>query len=243
MAVLDSASAGRGDRNDRIELAVQRELARRRRLMTLYVLLLLIPLGVGGWLIAAGHLDESVMQQTVWREVETRVAPVEQHYQEIAPKLQQVQDLDKVLPEVKSAARQVDAQRIQVEKLAHGQEQLQQQVSNVASGVEKLAPQIQQIQERSMRAPENAEAHRGLDARLGALERNVNDLRQTQVGLMEQQKRIVVNLETLQREKPSPSASAIDLEKLNARLNALEKSHEQIKGQVFKLRPMEKPPQ
>jgi DNA repair exonuclease SbcCD ATPase subunit len=248
MAVVDNVSPERKGRGERIEAAVQRELARRRRLMVLYLLLLLIPLGVGGWFIATGRsdqmADQAAVQQAVRHEVASQVAPVEQRSQEIATKLRQVQDLDKVLPEVQSAARQLDAQKIQVEELAQSQQGLQKQVTQVADGVAKLAPQIQQIRVLSVSAPDPAEAHHGLDARLDKLERSLNEVQQTQGGLAEQQKTIAVRLEQLQR---VPLAVA-DVEKLDARLRALEKSHELIKGQVLRLRPMlektpEKPPQ
>jgi hypothetical protein len=44
---------------DRIDLAVARELARRKRLLRFYLLLLLVPIGVAAWAVWSGFRAES----------------------------------------------------------------------------------------------------------------------------------------------------------------------------------------
>jgi len=234
MTVPDDVPAGR---SERIELAVQRDLARRRRLMLLYLLLLLIPLGVTGWFIAAGHTDQQAVQQTVQKAVDSRVAPIEQRFKGI--KVERIEDLDKVLPAVQSAAQQIDAQKAQVTALAQGQEKLQRQLTDVASGVEEIKPQIRALTALAP-APDLTPK---LQARLDILEKTVTGLRQSQAMIADQQKRITVSLEQLRMEKPVSPGGAADLGKLEERLRALEQSHEVVKRQVLQLRPSQKPPQ
>jgi len=223
MTVPDDVPTGR---SERIELAVQRDLARRRRLMLLYLLLLLIPLGVGGWFIVIGRSDQKAI-----------VASVNQHF---ARKIQQVQDLDKVLPTVQSAAQQIDVQKAQVGALVQGQEKLQRQLTEVKSGVEKLEPQVRALRTVAPAPPDFAPK---LQARLDNLEQTVTGLRQSQAMIADQQKRITVSLEQIRKERPLSPGAAIDLGKLDERLRALEQSHEVVKRQVLQLRPSQKPPQ
>ena len=74
------------ERSRRIEQTVARDLARRRRLIWIYLALLLVPLAVAAAHALYGRTD----RQIVAREVEQRVEPVERTYQEIAPMLEDV---------------------------------------------------------------------------------------------------------------------------------------------------------
>src|SRR5687768_17930522 len=44
--------------HDALPISVGRELARRRRLLRLYLLLLLVPLGIAAWFLVAGRSDQ-----------------------------------------------------------------------------------------------------------------------------------------------------------------------------------------
>jgi chromosome segregation ATPase len=225
--MLDKLPAGR---SERIDLVVQRDLTRRRRLLLVYLILLLIPLGIGGWFLAAGRSDQEAVQQII----QQRMAPVERSYRELTPQLEQVKDLDRVLPEVKSAAREIAAQKVQVEKLAQGQAMIQRQVLDVSSNIRALN-QMSMMASSEDPTPD----YDFLKARLDRLEQNVNAFREAQTVLADQQKLVAIRLEQLQKEKPISSA---DLKRLEARLSSIEKSQTQMKEEVIKRWTLEKPP-
>lgn len=230
MATLDVPP----QRGARIELAVQREMARRRRLMRLYLLLLLIPLGVAGWFVAAGRSDRQIVRQ----EVREQVAPVAQRYAEIAPKLEQVKGLGELLPAVQSAALAVEAQKTQVSALVKSQETLRQQVTAVSSNVQELVPQVRALSAQ----PESRGLQRELGARVDELTKSVKDLRLSQDGVLLQQRRIFADLEKIRVERqPSPGAGAPDLSKLELRLQQLEQDNQALRGEVRKMRAVRPP--
>lgn len=119
------------ERSRRIEATVQRDLLRRRRLIQLYLALLLVPLAVVAVLMAVGRTDREV----VAAEVEERVRPVEESYQEIAPMIQEVRGVGELLPEI----RAVD-QRF--ERYERGQSELAAQVTAVSEEVKQIEPVI-----------------------------------------------------------------------------------------------------
>jgi chromosome segregation ATPase len=232
MATLDSRSAP----SSRIENAVERELARRRRLLRLYLLLLLIPLGIAAWFLVVGRSDHELFQETV----EQRVAPVEERYQQIVPKLEQVETLDRALPVVEKAAEQLQAQEKQVETLA-------QQVREITPVVEE----IQVKQASLLRVMESPPPEvRELTARLAAVERNLAGYQRLSTQLVEQEQRLAVmerqqrqvvldlkEVETkVQRQPgPIPGFNVIDLQKLNERIRALEAGTGDLKRDFTRL--------
>jgi len=208
---MDSRTAPRGDR---IENAVERELARRRRLLRLYLLLLLVPLGLTAWFLVAGRSDQDTFRQAV----ENRVAPVEQRYERIAPKLDQMESFDEALPIVRQAAKQLQEQEKQVETL---QDQ-----------VEKIVPEMQQIrasQTSIMRTIEPAGELKELSDRLMAVEGSLK-------GVQAQQSEIQRDLTAVQQridKQPAGPAFNLDPKRLNelidARIRVLEKSRAEIR--------------
>jgi DNA repair exonuclease SbcCD ATPase subunit len=221
MATLTSNSAP----PSRIENAVERELARRRRLLRLYLFLLLIPLGLAAWFLLVGRSDHALLRKTV----DDRVAPVEERYKQIAPKLQQVERLDKALPVVEKAADQLQAQEKQVEIL-------RQQVQN-------LTPAL-------LRGTDSSAEIRKLSAQLATIERNLAGYQQLSAQLARQEQRLAV-MEREQRQVitdlkevqvkvekqpgPMPGFNVLDLRKLNDRVRALEEGTGDLRKDVFRL--------
>ena len=202
MTTLDS-------RSDRIENAVGRELARRRRLLRLYLLLLLVPLGLAAWFLAAGRSDQETLRQTV----EDRVAPVEQSYEQIAPKLQQVESLDEALPVVRQAAKQLQEQ--------------EKQVAALQDRVEKIEPEMREIQADQASLLRNVQPAGEVKRLSDQLMRVEGSLKSIQA----QQNEIQRNLTTVQRridQQPAGPVFNLDPKQLNelidARIRVLEKS-------------------
>lgn len=198
MATLDSRSAPSGDR---IENAVERELARRRRLLRLYLLLLLVPLGLAAWFLVAGRSDHEIFRQTV----EDRVAPVEQRYEQIAPRLEQVESLDEALPVVRQAAKQLQEQEKQVETL---QDQ-----------VEEIVPAMREIQTQQasiLRTVQPAGELKELSDRLMRVERSLTSVQA-------QQSEIQRDLRTVQQRidrQPAGPGFNLDPKQLNELIDA-----------------------
>jgi DNA repair exonuclease SbcCD ATPase subunit len=221
MATLASPSA---PPSGRIENAVERELARRRRLLRLYLLLLLVPLGLAAWFLAFGRSDQEIVHQTV----EQRVAPVEARYEQIAPKLEQVESLDKTLPVVQQAAKQLQAQgkqvetlRQQVQEIAPAVQQIQaqqRQVATLQQRVQEIEPAVKQVQadqvalRRTMETPGDVKE---LTARLAAMERNIADVEARQVQVQRDLRAVQLKVD-----KPVGPAVNLDPERLNALIDA-----------------------
>jgi cell division protein FtsL len=172
MATLDEAPRGRGDR---IDLAVQREMARRRRLLRLYLLLLLVPIGIAVWLLAGGGLDQTGGAYGIPESVQQALPKIEQ---------QQVQ---------------IDEQKRQVQELTQAQKELVTRVTAVDSGLQQLEPKLVDPNRGSV---EIRAVHRGLDVRLDTLEERLKRIEETQAGLLEQQKTIAEQLQKLQGGRP-----------------------------------------
>ncbi len=124
-------SAPPEERSRRIEATVQRDLARRRRLIQLYLALLLVPLAVAAVLMAVGRTDREV----VAAEVDQRVQPVEASFREIAPMIEEVRGVGELLPEI----RAVDER---FERYERGQSELAEQVTAVTAEVKQIEPVI-----------------------------------------------------------------------------------------------------
>ena len=219
MATLDSRTAP----PSRIESAVERELARRRRLLRLYLLLLLIPLGLAAWFLVMGRSDHEALRQAV----DERVAPVEKSFQQVAPKLQQVETLvAQAQPLVEKAADQLQAQEKQVETLRQE--------------VRELKPEVQEIkanQASFVRGMEASGEVKELSARLATVERNqavyqristqLAEQEQRLAAMEKQQRQVVTDLKEVQakvekRPGPMPGFNVLDLQKLSERVRALE---------------------
>lgn len=230
MATLDSRSAP----SSRIESAVERELARRRRLLRLYLLLLLVPLGLAAWFLLAGRSDHELFRRTV----EARVAPVEEHYRQIAPKLDQVETLDQALPVVERAAEQLQAQEKEVKTL-------RQQVQEITPAVQE----IQANQASLLREVGSSGEVKELSARLAAMERDLRGYQQLSAqlvrqeerlaGIERQQRQVVIDLKEVEakveRQPAAPGFSLLDLQKLNERVRTLEQGTGDLKKDFFKL--------
>jgi len=119
------------ERDRRLDLSVQRELARRRRLIRLYLVLLAIPLAVAAGFLLWGRTDRQVVQQ----EVEQRVKPVESQYREIQPMLDDVRGVSALLPEIRSVDERFQG-------YAQGQDELQERVAAVTSELRELKPAV-----------------------------------------------------------------------------------------------------
>jgi uncharacterized protein YoxC len=171
MATLDEAPRGRGDR---IDLAVQRELARRRRLLRLYLLLLLVPVGIAVWLLAGGGLYQTA-------EIDGLPESVQQ-----------------ALPRIEQQQVQIEEQKKQVQELTQVQKELATRVTAVDSSLQQLEPKL--IGPKGVSDPARIIAvHSGLDARLDALEERLKTIEQTQAGLLNDQEKIAADVERLQR--------------------------------------------
>jgi chromosome segregation ATPase len=158
------------NRSDRIENAVGRELARRRRLLRLYLLLLLVPLGVAAWFLVAGRSDQESFRQAV----EDRVAPVEQSYERIAPKLKQVESFDEALPIVQQAAEQLKTQEKQVATL-------QQQVEEIGASQTIMMRTIEpagEVNELSNRLKKVEGSLQSIQAQQSEIQRDLTTVRQ-----------------------------------------------------------------
>lgn len=236
MATLDSGPAP----SSRIEQTVERELARRRRLLSLYLLLLLVPLGLAAWFLFTADYEMAD------EETYARLDEVEQRYEEIAPKLDQVEALDEALPVVQQAAEQLRDQEKQVETL-------QRQVQAVSSNVQEIAPVVQEIktnQASMMRSLEPSAELRELSGRLAAMERNLEGYQQISArlarqeqriaGIEKEQREVVRDLKAVQmkveRQPATPGFNVMDLEKLNDRIRALEQGTGNLKRDVYKLK-------
>jgi chromosome segregation ATPase len=193
---------------------VERGHADGPQLAALQVALDADELAVHGRGAAADGLPQRVRVQEA-----AQLRSVEQRFREI--KIEKIEELNKVLPAVQSAAQQIDAQKAQVSALAQGQEKLQRQLTDVASGVQEMKPQILALTALAP-APDLTPK---LQARLDNLEQTVTGLRQSQAMIADQQKRITVSLEQIRKEKPLSPGGAVDLGKLEERLRALEQSH------------------
>jgi cell division protein FtsL len=175
MAALDEAPRGR---SERIDLAVQREMARRRRLLRLYLLLLLVPIGIAVWLLTGGGLHRT-----------TEIPGLPKSVQEALPKIEKQQV-------------QIEEQKRQVQELTQGQKELATRVTAVDSSLQQLEPKLVGPSPVHDPAPEIRAVHRGLDVRLDTLEERLKRIEETQAGLVDQQKKIVADLEQLQRVRP-----------------------------------------
>ncbi len=204
MATLDSPSA----RSNRIENAVERELARRRRLLRFYLLLLLVPLGLAAWFLAAGRSDHESVRQTL----DMRVAPVEERYAEIAPKLDQVEGLNEALPIVRKAAAQLQAQEKQVETL-------EQQVKEIVPAVKEIeanqASQDSLLRTALASKPPSEELNR-LSARLTDMERSIATVQARQVEVQRDLKAVQLKVDR----QPAGPADRLDPKELNALIDA-----------------------
>jgi len=107
------------ERRSRIEQTVARDLARRRRMIRVYLALLIVPLAVAAAFMLFGRTDREVVEQ----EVEQQVAPVWQSYREIEPMLTEVRGVDE-----------------RIESYERGQSDLEQRVAAVAAQVRELEP-------------------------------------------------------------------------------------------------------
>jgi DNA repair exonuclease SbcCD ATPase subunit len=185
----------------RVENAIEREMARRRRLLRLYLLLLLVPLGLAAWFLAAGRSDHEIVRQSV----EERVAPVEQRYEQIAPKLAQVESLDEALPVVQQAAEQLQAQEKQVETLRQE--------------VREIVPAVQEIQANQASLLRNVDPSGELKELSERLMRVEGSLKSVQA----QQSEIQRDLRTVQQridKQPAGPAYDLDPKRLNELIDA-----------------------
>lgn len=202
----------------RIENAVERELARRRRMLRFYLLLLLVPLGLAAWFLAAGRTDQEVLGQAV----ETRIAPVEERYARIAPKLDRVESLDEALPVVEKAAEQLQAQE---EKVAA----LQQQVQAIAPAVKE----IQATQASLLRNVEPSAELQELAQRFASLEASITSIQARQIEVQRDLKAVELKID----KRPAGPAFQLDPKQLNelidARLRVMRQSGD---GTVFRKR-------
>jgi chromosome segregation ATPase len=230
MAILDSRSVP----PSRIESTVERELARRRRLLRLYLLLLLVPLGLAAWFLLAGRSDQDLFRRTV----EERVAPVEERYRQIAPKLDQVETLDQVLPVVARAAEQLQAQ--------------QREVKTLRQQVREITPVVQEIRDNQaslVRGAGSAGEVKELAARLAAMEKDLQGYQQLSAqlvrqeerlaGIERQQRQVAIDLKEVaakvEKQPAAPGFSLLDLQKLNERVRVLEQGTGDLKKDLFKL--------
>lgn len=230
MAVLDSGPAP----SSRIESAVERELARRRLLLRLYLLLLLVPLGLAAWfLFSAGS------EMRAQEELDGRLAEVQESYEEIAPKLEQVESLDEALPVVERAAEQLQAQEKRFESL-------QRQVRQIVPAVRE----IEANQAALMRNAEPSGELRELSSRLAAMERNLEGVQQLSARLsrqeeqlaaiQKQQRQVVIDLKEVEakveRQPAGPAFHLQDLQKLQERVQLLEEGAGTLKKDLTRIR-------
>jgi chromosome segregation ATPase len=227
------------DRSARIERTVAREMAHRQRLLRLYLLLLVVPLGVAAWFVVAGRSDRQLVQQ----EVAARVAPVEASYRTIAPKLEQVAELDRVLPVVTGAAEKIDAQRAEVAELGRSQQALAGRVESLSATlgstdpgsrgeIKSLSDQVTGLQQTVERFARSTPDLGDLRERLDRQDRQLSEIAGEQKSLRGTLQDLRVRFERQPGAAVAPSA---DFEKFDARLRALETNTEVLRGDLGKL--------
>ncbi len=115
------------ERSRRIEQTVARDLARRRRLIRVYLLLLLVPL-----IAVAAHM---VVGRTDRKIVEDEVRPVKESYEKIAPVLAEVGEVGELLPEIRAVGDRF-------QNYEQGQQALDRRVNEVAAEIGELQPAV-----------------------------------------------------------------------------------------------------
>jgi chromosome segregation ATPase len=122
------------ERSRRIEATVQRDLARRRRLVRLYLALLVVPLAVAARLMLFGRSERAAVDQAAEKAVDAKVArlapmgaALEREWASLAPRI-----------------RGVDERFASYER---GQEELAEQVSEVSAEVRQIEPALADARE------------------------------------------------------------------------------------------------
>lgn len=244
-AVDEEPEGYAAERSRRIEETVARDLARRRRLIRIYLALLLVPLAVAAAHALYGRTDR---QMVAW-EVEQRVEPVERSYQEIAAMLEDVRGVGELLPEIRGVG-----ERIQTYE--QGQEELDQRVAEVAAEVGEIKPAVAEVAE--LRRAYDVEQRR-LASRIDAFELRLGPAaaeegaasRQPAAGfvavptferlsgrtaaLEKQQAELARQLALLSAGAP-PERPPADLAALDRRLKDLERTVDTLEQEVRRLR-------
>jgi small-conductance mechanosensitive channel len=154
---------------ERIEQAVQLEHSRRRRMLRLYSVLLLVPIGIFIVLLVFGRSDRQTLEQAV----DMRVKPVEAQYQAIQPALDSIHGLDTILPRVNRAAQYFDTQAARLSSLARTQESLTQAVAGIPEQIRMIDGRLQQFDALRTDVPRIRE-------QLTHLQSNLTDIRALQ---------------------------------------------------------------
>ena len=152
----DVGNAGDAGRASRIEDAVEREMRHRKRLLMLYAVLLLIPIGIAVLYLTRGVTERDIVR----REVQTGLAPMQDTIRRAEPALQQV----------RQAADQISEQQARIEAFGEQQRALADQIRPLS---EKL-PEIEEVRVRLDQISEQADANRlemrRLNERVSAVE-------------------------------------------------------------------------
>jgi DNA repair exonuclease SbcCD ATPase subunit len=235
------------ERTRRIGLSVDREVARRQRLIRIYLALVAVPLAVAGLFLAFGRTDRQVVQQ----EVDKRVTPVEESYREIQPMLSEVRGVGELLPQIQAVGDRFQSYE-------QGQDSLRRQVAQVTAQVGELQPAVEEgrqakaeiaelrrdyeSQQQELKGDIEALARRFAPA-LGQLpggqppaagrppQSTVDRLAGRTAQIEQQQAELSRQMALLQQTAPQSRPPA-DLDALNQRLKALERSVETLQREI-----------
>jgi len=150
---VNEEPAGYGDeRSRRIEQTVARDIARRRRLIRIYLALLVVPL-----IAVAAHM---LLGRTDRQIVEDEVRPVKETYEKIAPVLADVGEVGELLPEIRAVG-----DRFQTYE--RGQSDLGERVAAVAAEVGELQPALADARAAKAEVAELRQAYEAQQQQLG----------------------------------------------------------------------------
>lgn len=134
----------RNRREESITAVVKRENRRRKRLLLLIMALFTATIGIGILLLVYGRSDAEVIDQEVTR----RVSPVQESYNQVKPRLDQIQNVGAILDEV-SRVRQDFNQRLEVlNNISARQDKQDQQLAGLNESQKKLADEVPAVRTR-----------------------------------------------------------------------------------------------
>lgn len=131
---VEPAADPDAERSRRIEATVQRDLARRRRLIRLYLALLLVPVAVAAGLMLFGRSERATVDQAAEQAVDARV-------ERLAP---MAVELEREWASLGPRIRGVDER---FESYERGQSELAEQLSAVTADVREIEPALAEARE------------------------------------------------------------------------------------------------
>lgn len=216
---------GKPERQDeKIVGALAREARRRKRILAVYLSLLVIPVATGVWYLNHGQMDRQLVRQDVSRQL----GPVKLQLEAVEPALKTVQEAGDQLASHQSALIELRAEQ---EQVVSQLEPISQRVESFASdleGVRQVRGEISEIRQRMV----------GYTERLTQLEGEQESLRVNQNRLSRQHDSLARDIGALQRGiGDSPEAAPPgQLQELMRELGNLKRKIESTESDVTGLR-------